>query len=275
MCRKHSGVIPNLTGTFDSPVCYSVSIGTPLPLIKFILTFAALQSSSCVAVSLGSLAALKSSTNSSAALGLSIGGWGEGSERFTAVSADPEKRRAFVYSVINTVKTYNLQAVELAWTSPTLRGGSQSDARNYNLLVEDTVRALRPMGLLVGVVLPVLNEVDVLKALDLPTLAKLADWLPVHGHGLHGHWDPYTDVNAPLFSPRRATSAPSYVGLLQMFLDVAPATSLALGMPAFGRTWVLADSPVPGGVGSKAEPAAVFSELGLLTYREVTIPYQK
>lgn len=59
--------------------------------------------------------------------------------------------------------------------------------------------------------------------------------------------------------------------LLQAFLSVAPSNRLFLGMPAFGRTWVLADSPVPGGLGARTELGALFSDAGMLSYQEVMI----
>lgn len=219
-------------------------------------------------ISLGAVAAIKSSKKSSAALGLSIGGWGEGSERFSSMSADPKKRRAFVESVVTTVKRFDLKAVELAWISPTNRGGKQADFYNYNLLVEDMARALRPLGVAVGVALPVINDADVLKSIDVATISKLADWMLVQGYDLHGHWDPYTDVNAPINSPRPGDTR-TVGGLLKMFLDLSPASRLVLGMPAFGRTWVLSDSPVPGGVGAKAEQGSMFSDSGMLAYNEI------
>ncbi|XP_026293426.2 chitotriosidase-1-like [Frankliniella occidentalis] len=42
--------------------------------------------------------------NSSVAVGMTIGGWAEGSERFSVVSADARKREVFVNSVLKAVK---------------------------------------------------------------------------------------------------------------------------------------------------------------------------
>lgn len=56
-----------------------------------------------------------------------------------------------------------------------------------------------------GVALPVINENlvnKVLEAFDVTALAPHADWMLVQGYDLHGHWDFFTDVNAPLYSVR-------------------------------------------------------------------------
>ncbi|KAK3926916.1 Chitinase-3-like protein 1 [Frankliniella fusca] len=234
--------------------------------------------------------------NSSTAVGLTIGGWAEGSERFSVVSADPQKRKVFVNSVVKAVKRWNLKGVELAWVAPGTRGGQKTDGANYVQLVavskrrgglrpsrrvgrapitallhpvtQDVSRALVPLGVYVGVALPVTNGDDFFAAFHLADLAEHVDWFLLQGYDLHGHWDPFTDVNSPLYS-----AAPNDNQTLSWrlgeFLRRAPRPELfVLSMPAFGRTWTLADSPVPGALGARSELGVMFGD-GMLAYNEI------
>ncbi|XP_034252989.1 endochitinase-like [Thrips palmi] len=212
-------------------------------------------------------------------LALSIGGWAEGSERFSAMAADPAMRRTFIESVIKFVDRYDLKGVEVSWIAPTRRGGKPTDRANFVTLVTELSRALRalPTPVRMGVALPVINENlenKVLEAFDVTALAPHADWMLVQGYDLHGHWDFFTDVNAPLYSVRPNDNV-TVSHLLKAFLSVAPSQRLFLGMPAFGRTWVLADSPVPGGLGARTELGALFSDAGMLSYQQICQDFKK
>lgn len=206
--------------------------------------------------------------NSSVAVGMTIGGWAEGSERFSVVSADARKREVFVNSVLKAVKRWNLKGVELAWVAPTTRGGQKEDGANYVQLVADVSRALTPLGVYVGVALPVINGYDFFEAFRIAALSEHVDWFLVQGYDLHGHWDPFSDVNSPLFSavPNDNQTISWRLG---QFLNLAPRPELfVLSMPAFGRTWTLADSPVPGALGARSELGVMFGD-GMMAYNEI------
>lgn len=65
---------------------------------------------------------------------------------FCEMTGDKKKRKAYVKSVKEVIKTYNLDGVDLDWEFPTIEGGghtaSPEDDRNYVKLAKDLRKAL-------------------------------------------------------------------------------------------------------------------------------------
>ena len=49
---------------------------------------------------------------------LAIGGWNEGSTKYSEMARDPIKRKTFVASVIKFLKRYNFDGLDLDWEYP-------------------------------------------------------------------------------------------------------------------------------------------------------------
>lgn len=58
---------------------------------------------------------------------VAIGGWNEGSERYSRVAADSTKRANFVKSAVNFVRTWGFDGFDLDWEYPAQRGGAAAD----------------------------------------------------------------------------------------------------------------------------------------------------
>ncbi|KAL1140906.1 hypothetical protein AAG570_000834 [Ranatra chinensis] len=67
---------------------------------------------------------------------VSVGGWSEGSIKFSTIAASAGKRRKFIDSVFNYLKAKNLDGIEIAWLIPTMRGGTDEDKANFVTLLE-------------------------------------------------------------------------------------------------------------------------------------------
>lgn len=61
---------------------------------------------------------------SSLKLIISMGGWNEGSERYSEVAADPKLRKNMVNSVVDFVNTWGFDGFDLDWEYPGIRDGS-------------------------------------------------------------------------------------------------------------------------------------------------------
>ena len=52
---------------------------------------------------------------------LAIGGWNEGSRRFSPMVEDPARRQVFIKSALRFLRQYNFDGIDLDWEYPTLR----------------------------------------------------------------------------------------------------------------------------------------------------------
>jgi chitinase len=68
---------------------------------------------------------------------LAIGGWNEGSGRFSKLVADPETRQNLVRSAIKYLRQHQFDGLDLDWEYPASREGSRpADRENYAQLVK-------------------------------------------------------------------------------------------------------------------------------------------
>jgi chitinase len=75
---------------------------------------------------------------------LAIGGWNEGSTRFSPPVADEERRAELVHNVVRFLRQNHFDGLDLDWEYPACRdGGKPRDSENYALLVQ-VFRKSRP-----------------------------------------------------------------------------------------------------------------------------------
>jgi len=110
---------------------------------------------------------------------LAIGGWNEGSTRFSPMVADPERRAQFVDSAVRFLRTNHFDGLDLDWEYPAFRdGGKSADRENYAELVKElrtefeteANKTGRPRLLLTMAVPAGLEYID--KGYDVPKLNK-------------------------------------------------------------------------------------------------------
>lgn len=67
----------------------------------------------------------------------SVGGWNEGSIKYSKMAASPSKRSVFVNSVFDFLVQHGFDGFDLDWEYPTERDGSPADRKNFvTLLME-------------------------------------------------------------------------------------------------------------------------------------------
>jgi chitinase len=68
---------------------------------------------------------------------VSLGGWNDGSAKFSKLSADPELRTRFKHNAIDFLRKYSFDGLDLDWLFPGFREGSRvEDKENYALLIK-------------------------------------------------------------------------------------------------------------------------------------------
>ncbi|XP_017798525.1 PREDICTED: probable chitinase 2 [Habropoda laboriosa] len=166
---------------------------------------------------------------------LAIGGWNEGSKNYSILASSLERRTTFVNSVVDFLGTYNFNGLDLDWEYPGSRGGVPADKENFVSLVKELKEAFRPSKyLLTAAISANKDAIDV--AYDIPELSKYLDHIHVMAYDYHGTWDQKVLPNAPLRSQDGHSVEESLNYLLR---KGAPPSKLVLGLPMYGRTFVL------------------------------------
>ncbi|KAJ8962574.1 hypothetical protein NQ318_000967 [Aromia moschata] len=104
---------------------------------------------------------------------VSMGGWSEGSKRYSELAEDPAKRQILAKDVLNFTQAYGFDGFDLDWEYPGLRDSAypDQDQANYVELLKELKNVLEPHGLiLTAAVGGVVTVVDV--AYDIPAISE-------------------------------------------------------------------------------------------------------
>lgn len=137
---------------------------------------------------------------------LAIGGWNEGSSRFSALVAKPERRQQFVKNVIKFLRQNHFDGLDLDWEYPAFRdGGKARDRANYAQFVqelrEEFNRESSKTGrsrLVLTMAVPAGIEY-IEKGYDIPKLNKYLDWFNILSYDYHSAFEPSVNHHAPLY----------------------------------------------------------------------------
>ncbi|XP_049541790.1 chitotriosidase-1 [Anopheles darlingi] len=205
-----------------------------------------------------------------------IGGWNEGSRKFSKMAASAELRKRFIYDCVAFCQHHGFDGIDLDWEYPAQRDGNPLiDRNNHAQLVEEMRSVFDQHGLLLTAAVASV-EFSAGLSYDIPRISKSFHFLNVMVYDMHGAWDSYTGINAPLFrGPADQTELQRQFNVdasIRFWLsNGAPAEKLILGIPLYGRSFTLANAansqvgaPVIGG--GTAGPYT--GEPGVMGYNE-------
>nr|CAD7443848.1 unnamed protein product [Timema bartmani] len=190
---------------------------------------------------------------------LAIGGWNEGSSKYSDMASTASSRQQFADSVVAFLTKYGFDGLDVDWEYPAQRGGVDADK---GLLLSAAVGA---------------SILTVDTSYDVPSVAEHLDMINVMTYDFHGSWDTITGENAPMYADSSETTELAR-GLnvdtcIQNWLAKgAPASKINLGMGTYGRSFTLqsADNSGLGAPISGAGTAGPYTrEAGTLGYNEI------
>jgi len=174
---------------------------------------------------------------------IAIGGWNEGSVTYSNMSVTKERRKVFISSVLNLLKTHKFDGLDMDWEYPAERGGAPEDKENFVHLLKELRSEFTPHGYLLTAAVSASKSI-INNAYDVPAISRYLDFINLMCYDYFGAWDKKTGYNAPLFAPRGDSSdSGKYFNVnytVNYWLSQgAPASKLVLGMPFYGRTFTL------------------------------------
>lgn len=185
-----------------------------------------------------------------------------------------QNRIMFIDSIVRYVEENKFDGVDLVWLDPATRGGLPQDKQNYVLFFKDLRKAFDPKGWYIGVSVNPRKEIlDV--GYDLSSIAKEVDLMHVLAYNYHGSWDGVTGHVSPLnagdneFGEQRQYNV--NFTLNYILSQGVPSSKLVLGVPFFGRSFIL-KNPAVNGVGAPATTGFkghYIGELEIMGYNEI------
>jgi chitinase len=188
---------------------------------------------------------------------VAIGGWNEGSEKYSKMAMDPAKRRTFINSVIPFLQKHGFDGLDLDWEYPANREGSHpDDKKNFVLLVQELRQEFDKYGYLLTAAVSA-GEFTIRTAYDIPALARDFDFINIMAYDMHGAWETFTGHHAPLKANPNIDFEDNLLLNLRHAVNFwieqgAPANKLVLGMGTYGRGFTLDNA----GVNSLYAPAS-------------------
>lgn len=208
---------------------------------------------------------------------IAIGGWNEGSTKYSAMAADANARKTFVKSVVDFCLKYGFDGLDMDWEYPANRGGVPQDKQNFITLLKELSEAFEPHGLLLSAAVSA-GKSTMDSAYDIPGMAKYMDFINVMAYDLHGSWEKTTGHNAPLYAREEESENEKLLNVdyaINYWISHgAPRSKLVLGMGLYGRSFTLGN-PSNTGLGAPATgPGAagpMTREPGMLGYNEICL----
>ncbi|XP_037825720.1 acidic mammalian chitinase-like [Lucilia sericata] len=197
-----------------------------------------------------------------------VGGWNEGSENYSKMAADANKRRLFIESALNFIKQHGFDGLDLDWEYPAQRGGSIEDKVNFVTLLRELKEALKPLNLELGIAVGASTQTATI-SYDITNIAEQVDFINVMTYDFATAGDGVAGFNSPLMGQqdRNVQSAINY-----WLEQGAPASKLVLGLAFYGRSFELSD-PQQKSVGSPTKGPGTAGpytrQAGYMGYNEI------
>ncbi|XP_049548011.1 chitotriosidase-1-like [Anopheles darlingi] len=201
----------------------------------------------------------------------SIGGEKVQSSTFSKVASSSTLRSIFAINARRFCKAHGFDGVDIAWRDP-----SDGDRWNFVQLLAALATELHGAGLILTVAVGAI-ESRAPDSYDINCIARHVDYILLTAYDYNGSWDSYTGHNAPLYvGPSDTTESQQKLNIdhsVQHWLqEGAPSHKLILGVPAYGRSFRLANAfgygvRAPSDEAGDAGPYT--KEAGFLAYYEV------
>ncbi|KAG6854346.1 hypothetical protein C0991_007851 [Blastosporella zonata] len=177
---------------------------------------------------------------------VSIGGW-TGSRFYSSNVATPAKRTAFVKTVSDFAKKYDLDGVDFDWEYPNNQGIgcnaiSSSDTANFLSFLQELRKDPVGKSLILTAataIAPFMNA-EGSPSSNVAGFAKVLNFIAVMNYDIWGPWSPTVGPNAPLYDS--CAAAANQVGsaasaVAKWTKAGIPNGQLLLGVPAYGHSF--------------------------------------
>ncbi|XP_034177248.2 chitinase-3-like protein 1 isoform X1 [Osmia lignaria lignaria] len=206
---------------------------------------------------------------------VAIGGWNEGSVKYSQIAGNPATRATFVKNVVAFLKKYNFDGFDVDWEYPNQRGGKPSDKENYVALLKELREEFDKHGFILSIAVAA-AEGSASKSYHISQISKYVHFINLMAYDFNGSWNRFTGMNAPLYPSARDTGDQAKLNVdaaVHYWLSQGASTDkIILGIPTYGRSFTLVN-PSNTDVGAPANGPGTAGpytrEAGMLGYNEI------
>ena len=150
-------------------------------------------------------------------------------------------RETFISSLQTIVEKYNLEGVDIDWEYPGRQSSTKipfdatNDVPNLLLLFTE-LRAVLGQGVSLSAAVPS----SIPWTSDMSPFVDVVDWFSCMEYNFASRGQAKTGATAPLLGSRSASA-----GIGKWISAGLKADKLVFGLPGYGRSWTLADVPIP------------------------------
>ncbi|XP_001663097.2 chitinase-3-like protein 1 [Aedes aegypti] len=176
-----------------------------------------------------------------------VGGWNEGSRKFSAVAANPDLRRRFISDSVEFCRIHSFDGIDLDWEYPAQRDGDANiDMVNHAVWLEEIRHEFDRYGLILSAAVAS-AEFSASVSYIIPRVSAALHFINVMTYDMHGAWEDHCGLNAPLYAgPADITEVQKQMNVnasIHYWLSSgAPKEKLILGIPLYGRSFTLANA---------------------------------
>ncbi|XP_055627799.1 probable chitinase 2 [Toxorhynchites rutilus septentrionalis] len=202
---------------------------------------------------------------------LAVGGWNEGSEKYSLMAESEDTRNAFADHALKFIVHFGFDGLDVDWEYPTMRGGLPDDKNNFILLLEALRTKFQRRKKLLSIAIS--GSTSIMEAAyNLTAICNILDFINLMGYDYSQKNK--LSIDAPLYpestaNPDSVDNAVSYIRK-----SGCPLAKVNLGIPTMAKTYTLKPAHVGRllpGVDAKGpgRPGPYTKISGVLGYNEL------
>ncbi|XP_055386254.1 endochitinase-like [Condylostylus longicornis] len=171
---------------------------------------------------------------------IAIGGWNQGSAKFSYMSETPERREIFVDSVMRFLIHYDFDGLDLDWEYPAQRGGINEDKKNLNELLKLLKNKFASRKKILTIAIPS-STYSLKQGYDIENMCKNVDFVSVMAYDMNVPNE--ASVHAPLKLEKNEKKRETIDDVIKfMIKEKCPANKIILGITSVAKTFTLKKS---------------------------------